>query len=133
MISDLMAAWSAALAVWLAGAFCLSVLRLFDVWESNGIRVKLLLIGTIFLCSALAYGNAVQLWAWSKDILSWSDLALHFAIRKTGVTIGVFILAGAASYPRCKHRGWITLLIIGLFVGVITFFAVGGCPIVCTN
>lgn len=112
-MSDALAALSAALAAigWGATGFCL--LRLWGA-RHDAVRHDLLLLGALALSVGVAIQATVALTAleWSLWALGRTHPAPALAYRLCKIA-GLLTIAGAVSFPRCGHKGWLSLAAMG--------------------
>jgi hypothetical protein len=117
MDTDLLGAWSAALAVWLLGGAALCAVRTCDLWDESGARERILMIGIVLATAGWGYHQAYATYAWANDVFGWSFQGGHAFAYRALMTVGVLFLGGAMSWARCHHRGWLGLLLVGLVAG----------------
>jgi len=113
-VSALLAALSAALMVWGAGAAAFGLWRLYETWGHDA-RRNVLLAGAILIAAGLALHQGMAWYAW--EVGAWRGNAMHPALTvgyRLAWGAGLLALAGAASWPRCGHRGWQMLLALGV-------------------
>lgn len=119
-MKDVLAALSAALAAigWGATGFCL--LRLWGA-RHDVMRHDLLLLGALALSVGVAIQATVALTAleWSLWALGQTHPAPALAYRLCKVG-GLLTIAGAVSFPRCGHRGWLALAACGAGAAVVS-------------
>lgn len=118
-LADLFAGWSAALAAWGVGGIALGVHRLRTGWAELAPRSRFIVLGIIAAGVMGAVHQGDQAWLWMHDAYSTGSVRWStWAYRGAG-TVMALSLGGGVAYPRCGHRGWIGLLLIGLLAGAI--------------
>jgi hypothetical protein len=114
-MSDVIASYSAALAVWAWGA---TIFGLWRLWQMSGEGVELrrvvLLIGAVLVAAGLGAHQAMAWVAWERGgwTSTFAGTPLTLLYRSLWA-VGLLAMAGATSWPRCGHRGWLALLAIG--------------------
>lgn len=117
---DVLVSWSAALAVWGLGAAGLCIWRLIYIRNEIEIRRALLLGSAASLSLGIGYQQAIAWWAWETGAWGVTVIAPASGLfYRIALTVGLFGLAGATSWPRCGHRGWSALAAVGVAVWLI--------------
>ena len=101
---------SAALAVAGWGATAFGIWRLNEVWRDKNQRRTLLLLGAVLVAAGIG-AHQTMAW-WAHETGSWDFPIAKHAYRAMWAA-GLLLLAGAASWPRCGHKGWLALAALG--------------------
>lgn len=116
-LADLFTGWSAALAVWCAGGNALAMHRLCDAWSTLTARDRVFIVGIIAGGFSGAIHQGDSAWLWMHDAYSAANLRFSTWGYRISATVMALALGGAVAWPRCGHRGWIGLLLVGLVAG----------------
>jgi hypothetical protein len=113
-MSDVLAALSAALMVWGIGAASFGLWRLYEARNGDP-RRNILLAGAVLIAIGLAMHQGMAWHAWEMGTWRGSSMPPVLTIGyRLAWGAGLLALAGAASWPRCGHRGWQALLVLGV-------------------
>lgn len=114
MIGDILASFSAFLAVVGIGAAAFGAFRLYTIGSQTDVRHNIMLIGAILVAAGIGHHQVMAWWAWETGTWSSAPFSLMATfLYRLDWAFGLLALAGAASWPRCGHRGWLALLAIG--------------------
>lgn len=112
-MSEFITSFSAALAVWGLGTAGFGAWRLSSVWGQDA-RRTILLAGAVLVALGLGTHQAMAWWAHETGVWRGAPASPIIATAyRLAWAAGLLALAGAASWPRCGHRGWLGLLALG--------------------
>ena len=117
MTSHVLAAWSAALVAWSFGGLLFGLWRVCETWGEN-VRRTFLLMGGMGVSYSFGCHQAMTLWAYETaqyGTLIVDPWIIAQAINyRLGSSFGLLAFAGAATHPRCGHKGWLALTALGV-------------------
>lgn len=117
-IAEMFIAWSAALAMWSWCGAALALHRLWDAREFHTTRDRFIIVGIAAGAIAAGIHQTDSAWLWMGDAYSVGSVRLSTLGYRTFGTIMALCLGGTMAWPRCGHRGWVGLVLIGLAAGV---------------
>lgn len=116
-LDDLFTSWSAALAAWSWCGALLATHRLWDAWYMLGARERFIVIGIAAGAIAAGIHQTDSTWLWMQDVYTGASVRWSTIGYRLFGTIMALALGGAMAWPRCGHRGWIGLSLIGVAAG----------------
>lgn len=112
-MNDVLASWSAALSAWGAGAALLCLYRLWDAWGDLDRRRAILLFGAAAVAAGIGIHQGFAWWSWEMGRWPWATAGGMAIVYRVSLSCGLLAMAGAISWERCGHRGWLGLLAVG--------------------
>jgi hypothetical protein len=112
-MNDVLASWSAALAVWGGGAALICLYRAWSMWGALDCRRIVLLVGAFGVCAGIGIHQGFAWWSWELGRWPWTTAGAPTIVYRVSLSCGLLAMAGAISWERCRHRGWLALLAVG--------------------